>query len=272
MAGQKHKGASETFGMNRYAKRVDRLSDRAWLARQLDVGTTTANIAATLDVTPRAVRYALRRHGLAPLARSQKGDTEALIAAYENGASLRRSATAGGLADPLTARRRIDEAGIRVRPRSPSPPRGSKYPQLSDRIWLAGQVAAGATAVEIAAAIGCDRRMVYDSLIRYDLRVPTRPPVGDTTAIIEAYQAGANLVDAAKAGGVSVDTARRRLQKAGVRIRSVPRLRPRQKRRLDNARWLQAQRALGRSLKEIAQELDVGVTTVGRALSRHGIS
>jgi hypothetical protein len=146
-----------------------RLSDAGWLRARLDAGRSVAAIAAEVGCTPRAVRYALRRHGIASPRERRT--------AHVSDADILDDWRAGLTVAAIAARYNITlhQVQYRVggvpRPR-PKQQRKSSRAELNDPGWLRVELALGATVASIARQVRLDRRAVRAALRRHGVAVP----------------------------------------------------------------------------------------------------
>lgn len=144
------------------------LADREWLAERIAEGLTTVEIAAAAGCTDRTVRNAIVAHGLPRPARTQDGGPiDVAVAAYVEGMALETAARVHGVGKHRL-KRVLLERDVVLRGRTPSL-RGSRYPQLNDRAWLAEQMARGVPLKAVAREVGCDRQTVRKALRRHGL-------------------------------------------------------------------------------------------------------
>lgn len=130
----------------------------------------TIEIAREAGVTDRAVRLAIARHRLPHPVRLQRWqvDVDEVAARRRDGATIEELAREFGVG----TRRIVDvlaELGEGLERRRVSR-RGSRYPVLNDRDWLAGRMAAGASIKGLARELGCDRATVRYALVQHGLR------------------------------------------------------------------------------------------------------
>ena len=151
---------------------VSRLTDADWLRRRLDKGYTTAQIAGEAGTTQRAVRMAVRRHGL-------HTDREAHFAAVDV-AGIVQAYRAGERVPAIAERHRVSDTWIRRRlaadgvERRTPPHRPVTYSRLDDRRWLLERIAAGRGLKRIAQELGCSPGAVRAALRRHSITLPPR--------------------------------------------------------------------------------------------------
>jgi transposase-like protein len=144
------------------------LDDVDWLAAR--DGVTNAELARQLGVTPEAVSRARQRHGLRTAVRRvstypQLDDSAWLEERYhERGMTQVQVAAEIGCSRSAVALA-MDRLGIAARPN-----RTPDYPELHDRAWLAGQLAAGRSPGAVADELGCHRTSVADAMRAHGLR------------------------------------------------------------------------------------------------------
>ena len=145
--------------------------DAGWLRERVDAGASAADIAAEAYVSPRAVRYALHRHGI-PLpsaVRHSHVDLDAVLDAYRTGEPVDEIARRTGVS-PWWIKSRATRLGAERPPGRPR--RKSKYGELEDRRWLLEQLAGGRTAYAIAKQLGTTRQTVNIALTVHGITPP----------------------------------------------------------------------------------------------------
>lgn len=163
--------------------------------------------------TPTAKPRAQRTEGPTP-------ETQALIDAFQSGATLAELSNRTGIA-VATLRRRLNAAGVKLRPTEYTP---------ETRATIIAEYVAGAGVRELART----HRLAKDTISRWVreagvMREPV-PPHGtyDPTAgkhahILNLYRAGNSLRDIARDTGIPRSTVQRTVQRAGI---ARPPLRP----------------------------------------------
>jgi hypothetical protein len=145
---------------------------------------------------------------------------------------------------------------------------------LAEPDWLAEQIEAGLSVVEIAQAAGVTDRTVRSAIERHGLPRPRRRPdprIGNLEAAIGAIRAGATMDEACAAGNVGNERLRRRLKEFGIRPRGREFATSKYP-RLNDPRWLAAMLAEGLPLSAIARAVGCDRQVVRDALRRHGLA
>jgi hypothetical protein len=153
--------------------------------------------------------------------------------------------------------------------------KGKPSKPLADPLWLAAQIDAGRSTVEIATDAGVTDRTVRNAIVRHGLRHPDpRQQTGDLDGAVAAYVAGIGQDRAIAIGGVSDRRLRRALSERGIPTRAMSQPPPRASRysALNDPVWLAEQLAERVPLKAIARQIGCDRQTVRKALRRHGLS
>lgn len=179
---------------------------------------------------------------------------------------------------PAHIRRRIKELGLELPRETPipskrdkkvdPPPPPEKFKGIG-RDWLEQQLDKGYSVTEIAGQIGYSTQRVYQYIRKYHLRIRKRTDI-DPKWLKKQIEKGRSDHDIAQELGVCKDTVfkiRKRYD-----IPDCRKYRPYQLERIivDPA-WLREQKDLGRSDREIAEELGCSYATVFNRRKRMGI-
>jgi predicted transcriptional regulator len=272
------------------ADRERRLLDSAdWLTQQyVDRRRSASQIARDTHTTTAEVHAALTRQGVTrPPARPEL-TPDALRAAFAAGETVSSIARRAGV-DRSGVRERMRRAGIRNPHFTPT----TRPAVLDDAAWLSEQSASPkATVRQIAADLGVSDTTVRRALRRsgVEWRRGAKPPGGvDADWLHDLYTIRLlPVADIAEQANVSQNTIRRALVFHQVPRRPMEIRRPRRASSrppapraphphadrpggIDPA-WLRTEYLRRRrTLREIADELGIGVTTVQRAVHAHGL-
>lgn len=229
-------------------------------------GDTIATIAARHGVS----RLTIQKR-LASEPRPIKIASAEMIAAYESGKSLTYVAAQFGVSVD-TCRARLRASGVVIRPKNGSPRRAP--PERIERIMALR--AEGKDGYQIGNIIGISRERVRQIVIkagRKDEWGEIKPITPDELAAIELYREGMSLALAAAKAGMSEQTFKKRLSRAGATIR------PSRKRQRAKDAMAQKDTQVtrlyqeGLSGKEIAAQCGLpNATDVYRHLARAGVA
>jgi transposase-like protein len=132
---------------------------------------------------------------------------------------------------------------------------------IRDRDWVAAQLAAGLTVVDLAAAADVSRPTATNWIARHGLKTPTRAKPRPTDAQLAAlYRRAGSVAGVAAELDVTPQTAHRWLHGAGVELAGRH-----GRRRLDN-NAIHHERAAGLTIAEIAKRHGVAQSTILRRL------
>jgi hypothetical protein len=144
---------------------------------------------------------------------------------------------------------------------------------LSDPTWLRECVESGASISDIAAAPERKKRTIWYHLQRHNIPTPDlyRRARVDRDALFDAWRRGDHVDDIAVATGFSVAWVRDAVRNVPRRITPPRRARPSRFPQLNDAAWLRAQLAAGRSIGSIASEVGTDRHNLRYMLRRHGL-